>query len=331
MLAFTIIICTHNPNEQLLNRLLTALQQIENPGLIQELIIVDNNSTGSLAELKSVRDFVVSNSRVRIITESKPGLTNARIAGIKLATADWIIFFDDDNEPAVNYLSHSASLVNQYPQVGAWGPGNVSVEFFGKPVENWILNFKHLFQLRYASEIKFSNKKDYQDCYPHGTGLVISKKIAVDYIALYETGALTLSDRVGKSLSSGGDTQMVLLTIKNGLYAGISPHLNINHLIESKKANLTYLKKQVYYTASSYFTAYNEIFPKEQLAGKRAGNLDILKSLYAAYRIHFKADDKPTFNLRLSRILGEYASPYIASTLEKPFIIRIMEKYLING
>ena len=40
----------------------------------------------------------------RLILEITQGLTFARMAGYKLASAPYIIFFDDDNEPDVNYL-----------------------------------------------------------------------------------------------------------------------------------------------------------------------------------------------------------------------------------
>ncbi|MBC7510211.1 MAG: hypothetical protein H7320_15925, partial [Ferruginibacter sp.] len=216
------------------------------------------------------------------------------------------------------------------PEVGAWGPGNINVEFVGAATPDWILGKRHLFQERRSNQIKTGSKKTYQHCYPNGTGLVIKKSIALEYVRLSTQGILTLTDRAGKSLSSGGDTQIVMLCIKNGFKAGVSPQLQIRHLIDARKATAAYLKKQVYYTSSSYSKALNEVFPEEKLIGRLAGNSDILKSLYAAYRIHFSSEDKNSFYLRWARILGEYANPFNAAGLRMPFVIRMMERYFIN-
>ncbi len=328
---FSIIICSYNPNHSIFEKLLNAILHFDLSSPDCEVIIVDNNSSPALSQDETVQSFLSAKQNARIITEKKPGLTNARIAAIKASNAEWLVFFDDDNEPAKDYLMEAKKVIDQCPKVGAWGPGNIKVEFSGENVPDWIQSQKHLFQERTAEKIETDNKKTYQDCYPNGTGLVIIKSTALEYVKLCTRGILTMSDRVGKSLSSGGDTQMVLLCIKNGLNAGVSPQLLITHLIDIRKATPAYLKKQVYYTSSSYFKAVNQVFPEEKLVGRLGGNIDIIKSLYAAYRIHFHSDGKKSFYLRWARILGEYANPFNAKGLRKPFILKMMEKYFING
>ena len=327
---FSIVICSYNPNYLVFQKLLNAVLRLNEVSPDAEVIIVDNNSSPALQINSAVQSFLSSKQNATIITETKPGLTNARIAGIKAAKGDWIIFFDDDNEPANDYLIEAKRIVDQHFEVGAWGPGNINVEFVGAATPDWIQAKRHLFQERRSNQIQTDSKKTYQHCYPNGTGLVIKKSIALEYVRLSTQGVLTLSDRAGKSLSSGGDTQMVMLCIKNGFTVGVSPQLQMKHLIDTRKATCAYLKKQVYYTSSSYFKAVNEVFPEEKLIGGLAGNSDILKSLYAAYRIHFSAEEKNSFCLRWARILGEYAAPYNSRGLIKPFIVRMMEKYFIN-
>ena len=327
---FSVIICSHNPNYSIFKKLLNAVLQFEEALPVHEVIIVDNTSSPALRTNIVVQSFLSSKQNATIITETKPGLTNARIAGIKASKGEWIIFFDDDNEPANNYLTEAKRVIDQNPEVGAWGPGNINVEFVGGKISDWVQLKRHLFQERTAKQINTDNKKTYQVCYPNGTGLIIKKSITLEYAYLYMQGILTMTDRAGKGLSSGGDTQMVMLCIKNGFTVGVSPQLQMKHLIDARKATAAYLKKQVYYTSSSYSKALNEVFPEEKLVGRLAGNSDILKSLYAAYRIHFRAEEKNSFYLRWARILGEYANPFNAAGLRMPFVIRMMERYFIN-
>ena len=292
---FSVIICSHNPNYSIFKKLLHAVINFSVVAPDHEVIIIDNNSSPALQTNIVVQSFLSSKPNATIITETKTGLTNARIAGIKAAKGEWLIFFDDDNEPANNYLTEAKRVIDQHPEVGAWGPGNINVEFVGGKISDWVQLKRHLFQERRSNQIKTDSKKTYQHCYPNGTGLVIKKSIALEYVRLSTQGILTLTDRAGKSLSSGGDTQMVMLCIKNGFTVGVSPQLQMKHLIDARKATAAYLKKQVYYTSSSYSKALNEVFPEEKLVGRLAGNLDILKSLYAAYRIHFRAEEKNLF------------------------------------
>lgn len=53
---------------------------------------------------------------------------------------------------------------------------------------------------------------------------------------------------------------MVLTAIEMGYFAGILKALALTYLIETCKANLNYLRKQQYGTASAYGAAYNQVF-----------------------------------------------------------------------
>lgn len=328
---FSIIICTYNPNPYIFQRLLKAINEFDKDSPTYEVIIVDNNSTVPLTRNKAVEIFLLSKSNAKLITEKNPGLTSARLAGIEYASYDWLIFFDDDNEPATDYLSEIYVLTQMYSDIGAWGPGKINVQFCNGIVPSWINDYKYLFQEKQALKIEFDSEKIYQDCYPNGTGLILRKEIALKYLQEYNSGSLTLKDRSGKSLSSGGDTQMVLLAIKNNFKAGTSPSLKLNHLIDNRKANSSYLRKQIYYTSSSYFRAYNEVFQENRLPAEYGTNIQIIKSLYAAFKINYKSKDLHFIDLRWAKVLGEYASPYIAYNKTMPFILKTLEKFFING
>jgi len=81
---------------------LRALERIESPAP-WELIVVDNGSTDATPDV--LRAFAAS-TRVafRAVHEPRPGLSRARNAGWRAATADVIAFTDDDCYPAPDFV-----------------------------------------------------------------------------------------------------------------------------------------------------------------------------------------------------------------------------------
>ena len=331
MIGFSIIICSYNPNDEIFNRLINAVENLDTSELQFEVIIIDNNSSLSLASREYVSDFLKRQPNACVIFETNPGLTSARIAGIKQAKYDWLIFFDDDNEPDSNYLKKSQDSINQYPKVGAWGPGEVNVEYQNNNLPNWYYNRKEIFQGILLKEISIGNKQEWSICYPNGTGLILKIEIANEYIRMVETKAITLTDRIGKSLSSGGDTQMVLLALKNGYFAGLNPQLKLNHLISVKKTKTIYLLKQSYMTASCFVKAYNEIyFESNQIPVILEGNKRVLQVVILTLRKRFLKINKRDFLIEIYSRLGEINARYLAciEVKNKPFFLRIFEKFI---
>lgn len=328
MRGFSIIICAYNPSDYTLQRLLDALLGFDDL-VDHEVIIVDNNSTPSLSQNNAVNNFCSLNPNSKLISEKRAGLTSARIAGIKEAKYDWLIFFDEDNEPSTDYLKGVQRAILKYHNVGAWGAGTVEVVYIDE-VEDWLQKQKKLFQQRNEAVTKFENLYSWQSCYPFGTGMVIKYEIAEEYVKRVETGRYTLSDRKGKSLASGGDVQLILTGIDMGFAAGVVAGLSIHHLIDKSKANLCYLRKQQYGTASAYIKAFNQVFREKQIPLNKITNLQILKKMYTLTRIYRQNCTAKEFSLIKAAKLGELNSVVYASEQPKPLLLRLYEK-LINA
>ena len=147
MTNFTIIICTYNPDEILLKRLLNAVSLLSMPKESEiEVLIIDNNSAIPVKNLLFVSDFLTQSKQSQVIHETKQGLTSARITGIEHARFETIIFFDDDNEPKSDYLLHCQSVLAKNSRLACVGPGTISVDFVGEPPPDWILKRKDYFQ-----------------------------------------------------------------------------------------------------------------------------------------------------------------------------------------
>jgi len=328
MRGFSIIICSYEPIDRNFIRLLNAIQNFNKTNLNFEVIIVDNHSKNSIEGRRYVDKFLRLNRNSKIIIEKKLGLTAARMAGIKTSQFDWLIFFDDDNEPEIDYLSKASELVNQFPQVGAWGPGCVNVEFESK-VNPWLKKNKEIFQQRNDAEMIFDNQRHWQYCYPYGTGLVINKKVAVEYSKRVSSKRYTLTDRNGKSLSSGGDVQLVFTAIQLDFSAGVTPVLRMKHLIDESKTKYSYLCKLVYGTASAYVIAYNQVFQNDKIQFSPTDNVKILRLITHCLVRIVKTLDIKIEVLSLISSLGEVNSRYVAyNMLDKPALIKLIEKII---
>jgi len=328
MNGFSIIICTYNPSIRLIKRLFTAINQFETDCFQVEVLLIDNNSTLQLSKHIFVQDFLSFNPTYRIIRENEPGLTSARLAGIKASKFDWLIFFDDDNEPDSDYLIHASEVINKFNFVRVWGPGKITVEFTSEP-SDWLFRNKKIFQDKNEHEFRFDNKPDWQKCYPYGTGMLVQREIALSYVERVCDGRYTICDRNGKSLSSGGDVQIVLTAIEKGFQAGVAPSLKLTHLIDSKKANLKYMVKQQYGTASASILAFNQVFIKSPILLNHINNSDIFLRIYSLYRIYKKDLDKRDFKLLIASKIGEFNASVYASGQSKPLLLRFYE-WMIN-
>jgi glycosyltransferase involved in cell wall biosynthesis len=268
-MGISIIICTYNPNLEILNLCFQSLDNQEIDGFEVEGIIIDNNSSTPLNEVKIVQEFLKRNPTYRVIRELNPGLTNARIAGYKAAKYNLLTFIDDDNGPEKDYFKTVFRKFNENPKLGALGPGHISVQFI-PPYEKWVLDFKHAFQEKHIDGHHIDNDTKWLGIYPPGTGLTVRKLVFDKYNEFVESGNSSITDRVGKSLASGGDIQLVISGIKMGYYAGIDGELKMNHLIYGHKANLPYLKRVAFGCASSFPPCYLEMFPKKKEARSKS-------------------------------------------------------------
>ncbi|WP_353197441.1 glycosyltransferase [Parapedobacter defluvii] len=258
---FTIVICSYNPDERLLQRCLDAIHRLAHHGLASEVLLVDNNSTPPLTSRPAVRDFLGKRPDSKVIVAEEQGLVYARMAGIAQAKGDYVVFFDDDNEPQPDYLVELQALHQRYPAVAAWGPGVVTVDFIDG-VDPRIKQVAYsAFQGKRESYTAFACLRQWQACYPFGTGLCVKTEVLTTFAAWVNTGKLTATGRKGVSLSSGEDLQMVMACIALGYAAGHSPQLQVTHVITGTRANMGYIKRLSYGSNLAFHASIAEVLP----------------------------------------------------------------------
>lgn len=329
MVEYSIVICSYNPDIRLLERCLKAIQSLAGNTENREVILVDNNSSPKLESLPLVQQISKEITNMSVLVEDKQGIYYARRAGIKKAKGEFIVFFDDDNEVHSDYLHFLGILRSQYNMVGAWGPGNVWVDFIDGISSDIELRAADIFQEKHETFVHYACLRRWVNIYPFGTGLCIKKSHATAYVKMVDEGTLSFRGRKKNLLTSGDDTQLVLCCILNGEAAGTSPDLKINHIIPAQRANFSYLKRLVYSTHLGFDASIKEVIPEHEIYFGRP-----IKSNWRMSFRFFKKFIKILFTSRKEKHLDFVTDcallqgAYIANGRETPRFLNFVIKYL---
>ena len=237
MFAVSVIICSHNPREDFLRRVLDALKAQTLPANDWELLLVDNASEPPLAG----RVDLSWHPNARHVREEKLGLTHARLRGIAESKGNLLVFVDDDNVLRADYLQASLKISADCPWLGAWN-GSCIPEYEVEPPAElrpylWGLVIEKLNASLWA-KLPMGGP-----ALPTGAGMTVRRAVAERYRELATSDPLRqILDRSGKNLGAGGDSDMALTTYKLGLGAGRFPELELTHLIPARRLTLEYLE-----------------------------------------------------------------------------------------
>ncbi|AYL97255.1 glycosyltransferase [Mucilaginibacter celer] len=244
----SVIISTYNPDEK---RLAQTLDGLKNQSLAKhewDLIIIDNNSTNNFHTQLDLSWHPFA----QIITETRQGLTYARLRGFNEAVTGIIVMVDDDNVLHTDYLEQVVSIFDQHHQLAAIG--GKSLPLFETEPPAWLPEFHHNLALRDPGNDVIIEGWDnkYPDAAPIGAGMGIRYKALKPYIDKIASGKSTIGDRTGSSLSSGGDNDIVLEILKSGWQVGYFPQLQLKHIIPANRMEVAYLARLAHNTNKSW-------------------------------------------------------------------------------
>src|ERR1019366_1385337 len=168
MVGISVIICAHNPPPDYLGLTLEGLKAQTLPKAQWELLLIDN---GSAKPLSSMAD-ISWHSQARHVREDQLGLTHARLRGIRESSGGLLVFVDDDNVLASNYLAEAESIARDWPKLGAWG-GQLEPRF---ELEGELPEWKRALWTGTISRDLWSNCYDRQAT-PAGAGLCIRRSV----------------------------------------------------------------------------------------------------------------------------------------------------------
>ena len=232
----SVIICTHNPRSDYLRRTLEGLKAQTLPQEQWELLLIDNASKEPLAN-----NWDLSwHSDARHVREDELGLTAARLRGIAEAGGDILVFVDDDNILAPDYLERAAVVPGTYAHLGVFGAGVLVPEFEVEP-DPVVRPRLSMLALRVVPQALWTNHIGDYFCAPHGAGLCVPRQIAARYSQLVQTMRTShILDRCGENLFCGGDDLFSWLSSDADTGFGILPELRITHLISAGRVRQDY-------------------------------------------------------------------------------------------
>ena len=243
-----VILCTHNPRPEYLRRVLASLRGQTLPVKEWELLLIDNASKQPLAQTVDIS----WHSRGRHIRQDELGLTAARLRGIQEAGGELLVFVDDDNLMAPDYLIQATAISARRFDLGVFGAGILQPEFEVQPPVELHPRLGLLALRHEPSALSSQNSRD-THCRPWGAGLCVTRRVANSYRQLVRDLAITpVLDRRGERLFSGGDDVFSRVAAESGLRFGVFPELWITHLISAGRLNRHFLVRLIHDHALSH-------------------------------------------------------------------------------
>ena len=240
--SISVILCTHNPRPQYFRRVLEALRTQTTPLERWEFLIIDNASDERLSDFWDLS----WHPHARHVRENELGLTAARLRGIEESSGELLIFVDDDNLLAPDFLEQAQEISVRYPYLGVFGAGILEPEFEVQPPAE-LLPHLHLLALRSVSSALWSNNARDSSCIPWGAGLCVTRRIASSYCQLVpKLAANEVLDRRGQRLFCGGDELFSWASVGAGEGFGLFPELRITHIIVARRLNKRYFVRLIH-------------------------------------------------------------------------------------
>ncbi len=238
----SVILCTHNPRADYLDRVLVGLRRQTLSVQHWELLLIDNASEESLA----ARFDIGWHPNGRHVREDELGLTPARLRGIAEAVAELLVFVDDDNILDSDYLEQALRIGREYPFLGTWG-GQCIPEYEVEPAPE-LRQYLPFLALRTTERDLWTNVAGgWSEAYPYGAGLCVRRGVMTEVQRQTTACGLRQSlGRRGQLLLSGEDYDINLTACDMGLGCGVFLSLTLTHLIPAYRVDIKYMLKMSY-------------------------------------------------------------------------------------
>jgi len=236
--GLSILICTYN-GEKRLPKTLNHLQKQENTNDIPwEVIVVDNASKDNTSEVAK-EIWKNDNTPFKVISELKPGKTNAIIAGFKNAKFEIVCTVDDDNWVRPDYVSHIFNVMKNHPEVAICGGHGIG-EFEETP-PNWFEKIQNGFGLGQQGKTEGYVDGKGNPGYLYGACCAIRKSA---WEHLFNNGfKFQLSGRTGKDLTAGDDYELGQAFCLIGYRLWYDPYVKFQHYMPASRINWKYTQR----------------------------------------------------------------------------------------
>jgi glycosyltransferase involved in cell wall biosynthesis len=174
------------------------------------------------------------------LREDEAGHLRARVKGIQMAKGPLLVFVDDDNVLAPDYLAEALIISKEHPRLGVWGGS--AIGDYEQPPPAWFKPFEHIISVREITMDRWSNVPAMDEPWVIGAGMVVRKELAEPYATIVkgDTRRLMLG-RTGTSIMGADDLDFILSICDQGFGRGVFQSLRLSHLIPASRCAPEYL------------------------------------------------------------------------------------------
>ena len=288
----SIVICSHNRSADVSECLSALIPQI---GPEAEVILVDSASDSK--NKAEMAQSAILRPGVKLTRVDQPGLSRARNCGVELATADWVVFLDDDAVPFPDWLEKLlGTLAVASPTQAVIGggiyprwPDGMSGEHLS---ERWKM---------FLSVAEADRPGSVTDGFAvNGANYAIRRRVLLDIGGFSER-----LGRVGSSLISGDDSQVTQSVLDAGFGAGFDPAFKVYHKISRERLKVSWILRRTFWEGFSeirIFRSRDLPLPPRLRPIKLIASLPILSFLSI---LHFQNHD---YKIRLAMCIGACTS-----------------------
>ncbi len=207
--GISVIICCYNSAKRIKSTLQHLADQKTTSKITWEIVLVNNNSTDNTPTVaQTIWDNLNSNIPFKIVDEHEPGLSQARQKGVSEAKYDCVLFCDDDNWLAEDYIDKAFTIMYNFSEIGVLGGSSEPV--YETPPPQWFIEREKYFAI--GKQAKESGDVTHTNSYVWGAGSVYRKEI---FLKIKAAGyKLLLEDRKGTKMTSGGDVELCMIAKK---------------------------------------------------------------------------------------------------------------------
>jgi len=233
-ILLSIAICTYNRAAYLRDTVVELAGQDANVGDF-EILVVNNNSSDHTIEV--LKDLQVAHPELplRIVVESRQGLSHARNRALHDSVGEFVLFIDDDVYLSRDFVRNWVRFLKDHGDVAAAG-GPIDVHFDdGQPA--W---FPMLLQQMLGYHRPYKSNQAYpKNAYPHGGNMAVNR-----LKALQIGGFDSRLGRTGKNLAAGEEKDFFKRLRKVYPTVFYNTDSDLRHRVGKERLTKEFIQKQ---------------------------------------------------------------------------------------
>ena len=237
MKKLSIVVATYNRSQSLLRTLRSVVGQTA-PAEQWECVVVNNNSTDDTEAVFA--DFARENPTfdLRMVTETKQGLSNARNCGIEASVGDYIAIVDDDETLEDSFVESYIEFFDSFPTAMAAGGAVKACYESARP--RWMSRFTEQ-MIANPLDLDIAVTLFPQNRVPAGGNMAFRREV-FDRVGLFNPQL----GRNGKSLVGGEENDLFARLRRAGELLYFVPNAAIFHHIPDSKLTDDYFDRLSY-------------------------------------------------------------------------------------